>query len=223
MSKGYRRGYKNTKSRKLIIESIVAIVIVLVLVVGGYVYVFGREADSQQGLAIDFSGVLGLVDEVKGRLSVGPKGDIDIPHEVVLTIGVVSDSHGYTESLGQAIHEMKGVPVDVILHLGDFSAGGELESFTGAREELDASNTPYAVIPGDHDFNWFPEHSRENYETTFGESYNQAFIEQNVGIILFENSIQDQLDIPDLTWLRSTIDTITSQADIVLFFSARPL
>lgn len=140
-----------------------------------------------------------------------------------LTIGVVSDSHGADQNLAQAIQQMQAKEVDLIIHLGDFSGGGEEMHFNQANEILETSGRFYYVIPGDHDFNWFPEYSRTNYEAVFGASYNQQYTHNGWGIILYENSISIAGDIERRDWVKQALIEVGEKNEHIVFFSAKPL
>lgn len=141
--------------------------------------------------------------------------------EIVMSLGVISDSHGANGNIAQALKEMVELDVDMVVHLGDFTAGGEDESFKGAHEKLKESGIPYVVMPGDHDFNWLPEHSRSNYEYYFGKAYNQTREIGNIAFIFYENSVDESSD-ESILWLRDGLNS-TKNAKIRIFFSPKPL
>lgn len=148
--------------------------------------------------------------------------DVDKESNIQLRIGVLSDSHGATDNMKKALALMSAESVDIVLHLGDFTAGGEAEMLQSAQNALEQSGIIFYTIPGDHDFNWVPEVSRANYETYFGRSYNQVVTINNVHVVLYENSVDLADNVDRQAWLKSTLDTIDDDEDTLLF-TARPL
>lgn len=141
---------------------------------------------------------------------------------ILLRIGVLADSHGSATNMKLAVDQMRVDEVQVILHLGDFTAGGEQEYFADAKRILDESGLPYYVLPGDHDFNWYPEHSRENYEQNFPDSYNRSFVLGGVGFLMLDNSINSVDAADGVLWLSIAISNL-DRVQTVLFFSPKPL
>ncbi|NTV30770.1 hypothetical protein HGA91_02200 [candidate division WWE3 bacterium] len=148
--------------------------------------------------------------------------DKQIRGQVILKIGIISDSHGHKENIQLALTRMVEEKVDLVFHLGDFTAGGESEYFADAKNLLEKSGIPYYVLPGDHDFNWFPERSRSNYELFFGQSYNRIFSINGIDLILYDNSTVE-VNSPDSdAWLSQSLELIASDGT-ALFFSPKPL
>jgi len=142
--------------------------------------------------------------------------------DVLLRIGLVSDSHGHTGNLERAVKMMEVEGVDLIIHLGDFTAGGEEEYFAEAYRIFSQSGLTYFVLPGDHDFNWVPNHSRVNFEKYFGQSYNQLHQVGSATIVLLENSVDLGNSVGKLQWLTEVL-TNHDPDQLLLFFSSRPL
>jgi len=195
--------YSKNRSKRIIATVVIVTLLAVGFVVRDEIYHLGSEKIT----AIQNADITFNFDDLKAYIwkTTEPDGD---QSEVILKIGLVSDSHGYNENIKKSLAEMKGNDVDRVIHLGDFTAGGEEESFAGAYEYLEASDLPYTVIPGDHDFNWIPEHSRINYEHYFGESYSQ--------LIDLENGKNG------IGWLEDTLHSQSFES-IIIFFSAKPL
>lgn len=216
----HRKKYYKRKSGT---KKIVGFTLGIVVFVGVFLAVvmnfdlFKQKVDVAKLGDIDLTKVL---SEVK---SIPQTEDKNIPNRVVaLKVGVISDSHGADELITKAVGEMKTSGVQLILHLGDFSEGGEMEHFQNAKDIFESSGIPYQVLPGDHDFNWVPNYSRENYEAAFGSSYNQSYVYNGVGIVMFENSLQ-LTGNDEISWLKSALLNLNDVSRPVLFFSARPL
>ncbi len=215
----------NRRQGGKILTSIFVILILGVVTTGG-IFILNRFKDK---LPTDIKIVLPKIDIaswvdkskqiLSQRISTKPTS---IPAELILKIGVISDSHGANLLIEKAVSDMKIAKVNVILHLGDFSSGGEDKSFSEAKNILEASGIVYHVLPGDHDFNWFPTHSRENFENAFGQSYDQYFEMNGVVIIMLENSINATDKTNQIEWLKRALSE-TNTVPIHLFFSARPL
>lgn len=141
---------------------------------------------------------------------------------VVARIGVMSDSHGNSKNMISAVADMQRQKVDLIIHLGDFTAGGEDYYFKEAKQILDSANIKYLVMPGDHDFNWVPDYSRQNYEGSFGNSFDQVYRLMGINLILYDNSVRiEDLEMKKL-WLKNSLENVT-ESYLVIFFSPRPL
>lgn len=140
---------------------------------------------------------------------------------IVSQIGIISDSHGYSSNIESAVNRIKEADAELIIHLGDFTAGGEDHYFSQAKDILEASSLPYHVLPGDHDFNWFPQRSRTNYERHFGQSYDRAVVHEDLLILLYDNSTDPTNWIEKRDWLSHQLSANSDKS--VLFFSAKPL
>jgi len=223
------------KKNRLIIK------LILVALVGGGVWFFGRGYLSTHSLARPEIGSLAsdrgsrLVEELV-NLSEKVKGSFDRIRKqdppdddrgdalVVARIGVLSDSHGASRSIERSLQQMQDADVGLVLHLGDFTAGGEDYHFAQARALLDESEIAYQVLPGDHDFNWVPEHSRRNYEAVFGPAYDRVYnLTDTLSLILFDNSV-DEADVASkIGWLEAQLQETRERPQTVIFFSPRPL
>lgn len=151
--------------------------------------------------------------------------DANIPSEnaqLVHTFGVLSDSHGYVDHMEKALREMNVVGVEYVFHLGDFTAGGEQDQFQMAYDVLSTAGIPFAVLPGDHDYNWVPSHSRDNFEHVFGPSYEQFIELEHATVILFDNSTTSIDDEGKRTWLSEHLEVAKKNKPII-FMSSHPL
>ncbi|MCA9391798.1 metallophosphoesterase [candidate division WWE3 bacterium] len=218
-----RKNYSYKRRRFKQLQVVLLAAVLISLAVCAYLLLF---KDSR----LDLSGF--NVDSVSSKLNdltllleeklPGNDTNPSVERHEVLRIGVMSDSHGADGLIQKAVNEMNDAEVNVILHLGDFSEGGEIEHFENAKEIFEKSGIAYHVLPGDHDFNWVPNYSRENFEAAFGSSYNQAYVYDKIGIILFENSIQ-LTGSEEIDWLKSSILNLEGEANVIVVFSARPL
>ncbi len=184
---------------------------VLLGIFGWYWFVILQNAS----FTIDVSFLQSMFETTRSRDSVTGQ------QSVVFTIGLMSDSHGQTQNIIKSLEEMLQANVDLAVHLGDFTAAGEEDSFSQAYHALVDSGLPYTVMPGDHDFNWFPEYSRSNYEQYFGSSYSGTKIIGGVGLIFYENSVSDTNN-DMISWLKGALEE-TSAATLRIFFSPKPL
>jgi len=207
-----------------VVTSILMILVFGLITVSGLLLLnrFKDKLPTDMQISLPQINLADLIDKSKKVLSSRSSDLIPIASELVLKIGVISDSHGANLLMEKAVAEMKITKVNVILHLGDFSAGGEDVSFSDAKNILAASDIAYHVLPGDHDFNWFPTHSRENFENAFRKSYDQYFEINRVEIIMLENSINVDDKTNQIEWLKGVLSE-TGTTSIRLFFSARPL
>ena len=222
------RKYRRHRSRKTLVIGLVLSVILIVLGMGMFVYSQRNgELGSIGGLKDKLLSVREWVIDRSKSVNVPRPSDSDKSQDPIqdatqiLRIGAMSDSHGADENIAKALAAMQADAVDLVLHLGDFSEGGEAEHFASAKDLLDGSGLPYRVLPGDHDFNWFPDHSRQNYEQVFGKAYDQIFEISGIRIILLENSVNTDSRDDQIAWLKALLDN--NQDTITLFFTARPL
>jgi predicted phosphodiesterase len=224
MKKGLSYYYKKKRQRVMKRMIMVTMSVISFLLVGFFFIKSGlHQIVINQISGIDKKEVLSQIDKVKNTLS-NEGEEQNNEKNLILKIAVMSDSHGSSLNIQKAMERIGTMSIDLILHLGDFTQGGELEYFDSAHQALSSKEIPFKVIPGDHDFNWFPEYSRENYESVFGESsYNQFFIYHGVGVILFENSLQIEDENDRFVWLNEALNRLSGEVADILFFSARPL
>ncbi|MCA9397791.1 metallophosphoesterase [candidate division WWE3 bacterium] len=125
-------------------------------------------------------------------------------------VAVVSDSHASVDTFSEVIKRIRSEDVDMILHLGDVSIGGEIDQFMGIKNVLDESGIPYYVLPGDHDYNWVPQYDLQNFTRVFNEvsvSGSARLIEyMGMSFVLFDNSGKDT----DSTVIEPLIDLLES-------------
>ncbi len=141
--------------------------------------------------------------------------------KIVFRIGVMSDTHGATANIKKALMQMQLNKVDLVVHLGDFTAGGELDQIKDAYNELESSGISYRVIPGDHDFNWVPEHSYSNFEKYFGEVGSSIVDDKNAIVVMYANASDTNEE--SITWLKTTLSKYSDTSKPILFFGAKPL
>lgn len=222
------RRYRRHKNRNVVVMGLVVVGVFVMVGVGVFIKIQGNsELSVINELQTSLRGVQEWVLVQSRKINVTNKKEMVKPYDPlenatqVLKIGVMSDSHGKDQNIVRALEAMQVEGVDYVLHLGDFSEGGEAEHFFNAKSILDESGLPYRVLPGDHDFNWFPDYSRQNYEQAFGQSYDEVFEVNGIRLIMFENSTKAGSRDLQMGWLESTLEDDKDQ--ITLFFSARPL
>lgn len=143
----------------------------------------------------------------------------DSEKEIRLKAALLSDSQGDNETLEKVLEDISVKKVDAVFHLGDISEGGEYDQFVQTKELLDryqVSSSPdsyetYVTLPGDHDFNWKPQHSLENFRQVFGMGeLNRVIDPDGVRFIIWDNANRDvdadTVNIGRRRWLKEQME-----------------
>ena len=138
---------------------------------------------------------------------------------------VVADSHEDSVYFPRILEKVKNLETDFLIHLGDLSNSGGLDKLGQAKTFLDDSEVDYYVIPGDHDYNWVPDHDLRNFKTVFGEPAYKSFSYDNISFIFLDNSdLEFGLSAQQEKWLEETLmDVKREGAETILVFTHVPL
>ncbi|MBM4402617.1 MAG: metallophosphoesterase, partial [Candidatus Cloacimonetes bacterium] len=135
--------------------------------------------------------------------------------KVSFRFAIVADSHEDEVYFPQILQRIKKENVDFLIHLGDLVNSGDLEKIRQGKDFLDNSGVPYYIIPGDHDYNWQPEHSLANFKEVFGNEQiyppnrrvYSSFGHKGFFFILFDNSDNtNEVDVTQLKWLKDELE-----------------
>lgn len=148
---------------------------------------------------------------------------------ISLKFAVISDSHGDTQSFPQVLGRIREDKVDFFIHLGDIANAGEEEMLKQAKKLMNEVGIEYYLIPGDHDYNWQPQHNLANFVLVFGNKgvvcapcgYGiRAFNRQEASFVLMDNS-QNTNDV-----LLGELESILIELDSgqpMFIFTSKPL
>ena len=133
--------------------------------------------------------------------------------KMIFQFAVVADSHENETSFPMVLERIKGEAVDFLIHLGDLVNAGEFEKLKQAKSFLDNTGISYYVIPGDHDYNWQPEHSLANFKEVFeAEQIYSSFEYNGVLFVLLDNSDNsDEVDVAQTKWLKEQLSAINNK------------
>jgi len=122
-----------------------------------------------------------------------------VKKHVVLTVGLVSDSHEDNQMLQEALARLAESEVDFVVHLGDLSRVGTKAELQLAQSVLLESGIDYAVVPGDHDL-WASE-GLLFFQEVFGVPY-QLVSRSGVCLLLIDDSsVSTGIDQTQWDWL----------------------
>lgn len=146
---------------------------------------------------------------------------------ILFKFAVVSDSHKDNKNLESALQKAKGMGVEFVIGLGDFSDVGTVDELSDAKLQFDVLNLPYYVTAGDHDL-WDSRDKENdalrNFKQVFGSPY-QSFTYKNTRILIFYNS-DNYIGVDDLQlkWIQDEIDRQKQEpANLFLVFTGIPL
>ena len=135
------------------------------------------------------------------------KGEVQRPKKPILRVGLVADSEGENDLLAKALDQAKGIGVNFVIGLGDWSTVGTVEQLAAAKKVFDDSKLPYFITSGDHDL-WESRNKQSlrssslgklgtaglrgedalvNFNQVFGKS-SQVFDRENVYFVIVDNS-----------------------------------
>ncbi len=107
---------------------------------------------------------------------------------VVAKWAIVSDSHEDDYYFPLILKRIQQLDVDFVVHLGDLTNDGEIKALEQARKYLEQTGRPYFIVPGDHDFNWYPEHSLKNWQRIFSAQPYHSWQEKGNYFIFLNNA-----------------------------------
>ena len=105
----------------------------------------------------------------------------------LVRVALVADSHNENELLAKALEQAKGMGINFVIGLGDYTNLGTVEELRQAREVFENSKLEYYLTAGDRD-GW---ESRGKGSDNFGEVFGKSsqIIERNgVQFVLLDNS-----------------------------------
>jgi hypothetical protein len=108
----------------------------------------------------------------------------------ILRFALVADSENDNDLLAKALNQAKGVGVNFVIGLGDWSTVGTISDLSAARQVFDKSGLTYYLTAGDHDL-WtsraLGEEALSNYKQVFGEPTHE-FDSNGVQFVIVDNS-----------------------------------
>ena len=159
------RSRRQTRKSKFPFKLILGIIGVIVVVVGLFVFrgqlsnislqsnqPNGSLVTSVKDYLADFvgpdKGVRQYIDSLLAGGSFTKSGDTNIvtqenPQTRVGKIAVISDSHASNETFDKVMSRIIAEEVDMVIHLGDVSKGGEISELEGIKDILDQSKIEY--------------------------------------------------------------------------------
>jgi len=137
------------------------------------------------------------------------------PAKIATSVALISDVHNDLDYLGKALNKAKGLGVDRMVFLGDYTDWGELARLSDAKATMDASGLTYISLPGDHDLGETRDES--NFTKVFGDTYG-TFKVEDIKFMYFDNS-KNYTKIKDapMAWFKKEIQ------DTDFLFLSQPL
>ncbi|MCA9389955.1 metallophosphoesterase [candidate division WWE3 bacterium] len=152
--------------------------------------------------------------------------ELAVGGEYLGSVAIVSDSHSSFDTFSDVISRIEQEDVDLIIHLGDISAGGELEDLERMKAILDETGVEYEVLPGDHDFNWVPEHDLRNFRGVFGfaaNTINRTRSYKGFNLVFYNNSDKTTGLDAAIDWLNDTLPTDATIQGRTILFTSTPI
>lgn len=147
--------------------------------------------------------------------------DTQANKKIAYKFAIISDSHQDTVYFPQIVDELvKRNDLLFVAHLGDLSDAGDKAALTKAKQILDQIAEPVYVLPGDHDYNWFPEHNLANFRQVFGSS--KTYFSFNHGqqhYLFIDNSdLNNGISPNEWLWIERDLQ-INAKKQIFVFMS----
>ena len=159
------------------------------------------------------------------RESVGGGKGLSDKELVNFKFAVVADSSQDTVFFPKILSRIQSLGVDFFLHLGDLTKDGDLAELRESKAIMDKTGLDYYVIPGDHDLNWFPDHSLQNFKAVFKGTTYSSFIHKNTAFILLDNSDHERgMSRQQMEWLEERFRQISElKLEKIFVFTHIPL
>lgn len=139
----------------------------------------------------------------------------ELAKEAVLSIAVLSDSHGDLETLKKALEKAKSMEVSKIVFLGDYTDWGEEINLSKSKAVMDQIGIEYVSLPGDHDLGETRDES--NFVKVFGSTHG-LWEQDGVNFMYFDNSKNfTALNSTDIGWFKKSL------SDVDFLFLSQPL
>jgi predicted phosphodiesterase len=221
--------FKNTRSTKRVstvrIMSAVMVLGVLVLIVAEsakYLYVAqvpesvsSKVDPSMEKLASVLGSAKTSLDSLEniGNIftedvtnGVTERASNEVARKTVTKTAILSDSHNDLENLGKALEKARGLGVDKIVFLGDYTDWGEEVNLKKSKAVMDKAGIDYISLPGDHDLGETRDES--NFVKVFGETHG-LWEQGGVTFMYFDNSKNFTSISPEnIKWFRDNIDGV---------------
>lgn len=222
-----RRKYniKHTFLRLVVIIGVMAVGVGMVLE-SDLIYREGQGKRVKATVQENYKKAMDRAGEVMGEWS-SSKQEVRKP--VQLKVAIISDSQGDGWMLEQILQDISKEQVETVFHLGDITKGGELAQFGEAKRILDqyqqsTAYKSYVTLPGDHDFNWEPQHSLKNFKEVLGvEQLDRVVGLRGARFIVWDNANraldEESVNISRREWLRNQV----AGEKLVLVLTHRPL
>jgi 3',5'-cyclic AMP phosphodiesterase CpdA len=141
-----------------------------------------------------------------------------------LSIAILSDSHQDEQYFPSIVDQIAARnDLDFVAHLGDLSDAGDKNKLDQAKAVLDRITPPVYVLPGDHDYNWFPKHDLVNFKQVFHKQ--QTYFSLNradMHFLFIDNSdLNDGIDSMQWSWIKADLER--HKASPIFVFMSTPL
>jgi predicted phosphodiesterase len=140
--------------------------------------------------------------------------------QVAYSFAILSDAHQdthYFPPIVKAIAERQDLAF--VAYLGDLSDAGDKSQLLAGKAVLDTINQPVYVLPGDHDYNWFPQHDLTNFKQVFGSRTYYSFNYQQQHFMLIDNSdLNNGISPQQWDWIEKDLKA-HANAPIYVFMS----
>lgn len=140
-------------------------------------------------------------------------------------IAVFSDSHSSIETFASVMEKIETENVELLIHLGDVTSGGEQTDFERIKTIMDQTGIEYYVIPGDHDYNWVPSYDLQNFYSVFGSNGVENFrvLEfRNYSLVLLDNSLSSEEDVQATSRVEDILQKYQIKGRQIIFFTSTP-
>lgn len=105
----------------------------------------------------------------------------------LIRVALVADSHNENDLLGKALLQAKGIGINFVIGLGDYTNLGTLEELENAKREFDMSGLEYFVTAGDRDGWDSRDKGTNNFDDVFGAP-TRIIDRENVLFVIVNNS-----------------------------------
>ena len=137
--------------------------------------------------------------------------------KAILRVALVADSHNENELLAKALTQAKGMGINFVIGVGDYTNLGTVDELTVAKNEFEKSKLEYFLIPGDRD-GWESRERGEVDPTNFIEVFgplSQVLEREGVKFVLVDNSdLYKGISKEDWKKLNSDLSDLSNLGDL---------
>ncbi len=151
-----------------------------------------------------------------------PAQQVDKP--VAVRFAILSDSHQDDTYFPDIVSQIAArTDLQFVAHLGDLSDAGDKAKLQQAKDILDTIKPTVYVLPGDHDYNWYPDHDLTNFKQVLGLTKTYfSFDQAGFHFLFIDNSnLNDGIDPAQWQWLTQDLQAHKQQP--IFIFMSTPL